>query len=71
MQSWVFLIHLDDFKDIRLYYKKDYNIVMVQLQISAETMGRMEKISGISHARDGDFLVNQTIDILEKKIREG
>lgn len=43
---------------------------MVQLQITNETKIRMEKISGISHARDGDFLVNQTIDILEKKIRE-
>jgi len=42
---------------------------MVQLQISNETMMRMEKISGISHARDGDFLVNETLDILEKKIK--
>jgi len=42
---------------------------MVQLQISNETMSRMEKITGISHARDGDFLVNQMIDILEKKVR--
>jgi len=42
---------------------------MVQLQISNETMSRMEKITGIIHARDGDFLVNQMIDILEKKIR--
>lgn len=43
---------------------------MVQLQISNETMSRMEKITGISHARDGDYLVNHMIDILEKKIRE-
>ena len=43
---------------------------MVQLQISNETMKRMEKIAGISHARDGDFLVNELIDALEKKIRE-
>lgn len=43
---------------------------MVQLQISNETMKRMEKITGINHARDGDFLVNELIDVLEKKIRE-
>ena len=43
---------------------------MVQLTISNETMSRMEKITGISHARDGDYLVNQTIDVLEQKIRE-
>lgn len=53
-----------------LYYEKRLENLLVQLQISTETMLRMEKISGISHARDGDFLVNQTIDILEKKIRE-
>ncbi len=53
-----------------LYYEKRLDNLLVQLQISTETMLRMEKISGISHARDGDFLVNQTIDILEKKIRE-
>lgn len=43
---------------------------MVQLQISVETMSRIEKITGISRVRDGDYLVNQVIDILEKKIRE-
>ena len=43
---------------------------MVQLQISNETMNRMEKITGINHSRDGDYLVNQTIDILEKKNRD-
>ena len=41
---------------------------MVQLSISNDTMRRVEKITGISHARDGDFLVNQLIDIFEKKI---
>ncbi len=40
---------------------------MVQLHISKDTMDRMEKITGLVHARDGDFLVNQMIDILEKK----
>ena len=44
--------------------------LMVQLQISTETMSRIEKITGIGRVRDGDYLVNQVIDILEKKIRE-
>lgn len=43
---------------------------MVQLHISVETMSRIEKITGISRVRDGDYLVNQVIDILEKKIRD-
>ena len=43
---------------------------MVQLSISSETMSRIEKITGIRHARDGDFLVNQLIDIFEKKIND-
>ena len=41
---------------------------MVQLQISKETMTRMEKISGLNHARDGDYLINETLDVLEKKL---
>jgi hypothetical protein len=40
---------------------------MVQLQITKETMARMQKIVGITHVRDGDYLVNELIDILEKK----
>lgn len=40
---------------------------MVQLQISNETMRRMENIVGISHTRDGDYLVNELIDTFEKK----
>lgn len=44
--------------------------LMVQLQISTETMSRIEKITGIGRVRDGDYLVNQVIDILEKKIKE-
>jgi len=43
---------------------------MVQLHISNETKVRMEKIVGISGARDGDYFVNKLIDILEKKIDE-
>ena len=43
---------------------------MPQLQISAETMTRIKTITGISHVRDGDYMVNELIDILEQKIRE-
>jgi hypothetical protein len=43
---------------------------MPQLQISAETMIRIKTITGISHVRDGDYMVNELIDILEQKIRE-
>ncbi len=42
---------------------------MPQLQITAETMTRIKTITGISHVRDGDFMVNELIDILEKKIQ--
>ncbi|MCI4431999.1 MAG: hypothetical protein JHC41_00095 [Nitrosopumilus sp.] len=42
---------------------------MPQLQISAETMTRIKTITGISHVRDGDYMVNELIDILEQKIR--
>ena len=40
---------------------------MVQLHISNETMLRMKKIVGVDNVKDGDFLVNEMIDILEKK----
>lgn len=40
---------------------------MVQLHITNETMDRMKKIVGISQVRDGDYLVNEMIDILEKR----
>ena len=43
---------------------------MVQLQISNETKHRMENIVGITNAKDGDYFVNNLIDILEKKIRQ-
>jgi len=46
------------------------NYFMPQLQISAETMIRMKKIVGINHVHDGDFMVNEMINILEKKIRD-
>jgi len=43
---------------------------VVQLQVSKETMTRMEKIPGLNHARDGDYLINEMIDVLEKRIRD-
>jgi hypothetical protein len=43
---------------------------MPQLQITNETMTRMKEITGINHVRDGDYMVNQLIDILEKKIKD-
>lgn len=43
---------------------------MVQLHISNETKRRMEKIVGITNTRDGDYFVNNLIDILEKKARQ-
>ncbi len=48
--------------------KRSYR--MPQLQITGETMTRMKKIVGINQVHDGDFLVNEMLDILEKKIRE-
>jgi len=41
---------------------------MPQLQITKTTMTRMKKIVGIIHVHDGDYLVNEMIDIFEKKI---
>jgi predicted protein tyrosine phosphatase len=46
------------------------NYCMPQLQVSSETMVRMKKIVGISHVHDGDYMVNEMINILEKKIRD-
>jgi len=40
---------------------------MVQLHITDETLARMKKIVKVTHLRDGDYLVNEMIDILEKK----
>ena len=42
---------------------------MVQLQITAATMNRMKKIIGTTKVHDGDFMVNEMIDIFEKKIK--
>ena len=41
---------------------------MVQLHITPETMNRMKKIIGVTKIHDGDFMVNEMIDIFEKKI---
>ncbi len=46
------------------------NYCMPQLQISSETMARMKEIVGITHVHDGDYMVNEMINILEKKIRD-
>ena len=46
------------------------NYCMPQLQISSETMSRMKEIVGINQVHDGDFMVNEIINILEKKIKE-
>ncbi len=46
------------------------NYCMPQLQVSSETMARMKKIVGIRHLHDGDYNVNEKINILEKKIRD-
>ncbi len=43
---------------------------MPQLQVTAETMTRMKQIVGITKIHDGDFMVNEMINILEKKIRD-
>lgn len=43
---------------------------MPQLHVSNETMTRMKTITGINHARDGDYMVNELIDILEKKLKD-
>jgi len=41
---------------------------MVQLQITSQTMDRMKKIIGTTKVHDGDFMVNEMIDVLEKNI---
>jgi len=40
---------------------------MVQLHITSETLERMKKITGTTQLRDGDYLVNEMINILEKR----
>ena len=54
------------FWDYSLILRKEPDLFMAQLQVSNETLVRMKKITGISHARDGNFIVNETFDILEK-----
>ena len=41
---------------------------MPQLQITTETMTRIKEIVGVTQVHDGDYLVNEMIDIFEKKI---
>ena len=43
---------------------------MPQLQISTETMTRMKTIVGVNHIHDTDYMVNEMINVLEKKIRD-
>ena len=42
---------------------------MAQLQVTSETMNRMKKIVGKNKVHDGDYFVNEVIDVLEKKIK--
>jgi|CryGeyStandDraft_13_1057135.scaffolds.fasta_scaffold14691_3 hypothetical protein len=42
---------------------------MAQLQVTSETMNRMKKIVGKNKVHDGDYFVNEMIDVLEKKIK--
>jgi len=42
---------------------------MAQLQVTSETMNRMKKIVGKTKLHDGDYFVNEMIDVLEKKIK--
>lgn len=41
---------------------------MPQLHITNATMTRIKEIVGITHVHDGDYMVNEMIDIFEKKI---
>lgn len=43
---------------------------MPQLHITNTTMTRMKNIVGITQVHDGDYLVNEMIDIFEKKIND-
>jgi len=42
---------------------------MPQLQVTNETMNRMKKILGKNKMHDGDYFVNEMIDMLEKQIK--
>ncbi len=41
---------------------------MPQLHITNATMTRIKEIVGMTHVHDGDYMVNEMIDIFEKKI---
>jgi len=43
---------------------------MPQLLVTIATMDRMKAIMGKIKVHDGDYLVNETIDKLEKKISD-
>jgi hypothetical protein len=43
---------------------------MPQLHVTNETIARIKKIVGINHVHDGDYVVNEMINILEKKITD-
>lgn len=43
---------------------------MPQLHITNTTMTRMKDIVGVTQVHDGDYLVNEMIDIFEKKIND-
>ena len=43
---------------------------MPQLHVTNEAITRMKTITGINHPLDGDYMVNEMIDILEKKLRD-
>lgn len=41
---------------------------MPQLQITTTTLTRIKKIVGVKKIHDGDYLVNEMIDMFERKI---
>ncbi|MDX1533462.1 MAG: hypothetical protein R3230_04575 [Nitrosopumilaceae archaeon] len=43
---------------------------MPELKISSATLTRMKNIVGKPRVHDGDYLVNEMIDIFEKKISD-
>lgn len=43
---------------------------MSQIKVSFETIERLEKITGKHIIRGGDKIINEALDILEKKYRD-
>jgi hypothetical protein len=43
---------------------------MAQIVITNETIERLESISGKKFSRGGDRLINEAIDILQRKVEE-